>query len=222
MYNSCYKQSNNVLSQSVCYNVPISLSRRVLSLAGHMTPLSPPGASPATGIPPYTSATFSSPLASMSSSGYASSPMSAGYASSPMSAGYAASPMSAASQSFSGPFTPLSPPSIPSLGPPSGPPPPAGAVLSAPPVGPPTSAFSMSAGYDITRGHGGRTPQTPLMPTFSSPSPMPGEMKIVIPTLPPESVLGVESTPTCLSVYLFCTQNTKIQHQSREDFGHSL
>ncbi|XP_059905834.1 protein PRRC1 [Gadus macrocephalus] len=125
---------------------------------GHMTPLSPPGASPAPGVPPYTSATFSGPLASMSSSGYA------------------ASPMSAASQSYGGPFTPLSPPSVPSLGPPSGPPPPAAAaaVLSAPPVGPPTSTFSMSAGYDITRGHGGRTPQTPLMPTFSNPSPMPG------------------------------------------------
>lgn len=36
------------------------------------------------------------------------------------------------------------------------------------------SPYSMSAGYDITRGHGGRTPQTPLMPTFSSPSQMPG------------------------------------------------
>lgn len=32
----------------------------------------------------------------------------------------------------------------------------------------------MSAGYDITRGHAGRTPQTPLMPSFSSPAPMPG------------------------------------------------
>ncbi|KAG7280803.1 hypothetical protein CRUP_035468 [Coryphaenoides rupestris] len=64
---------------------------------------------------------------------------------------------------------------MPSLGPPSGlPPPPTGAILSAPPVGPPASTFSMSAGYDITRGHGGRTPQTPLMPTFSSPAPMPG------------------------------------------------
>ncbi|XP_061656744.1 protein PRRC1 isoform X2 [Syngnathoides biaculeatus] len=40
----------------------------------------------------------------------------------------------------------------------------------APPVGPPISNFSMSAGYDITRGHAGRTPQTPLMPTFFSPS----------------------------------------------------
>lgn len=36
------------------------------------------------------------------------------------------------------------------------------------------SNFSMSAGYDITRGHAGRTPQTPLMPTFSSPAAMPG------------------------------------------------
>lgn len=34
----------------------------------------------------------------------------------------------------------------------------------------------MSAGYDITRGHAGRTPQTPLMPTFSSPAAMPGVM----------------------------------------------
>lgn len=32
----------------------------------------------------------------------------------------------------------------------------------------------MSAGYDITRGHAGRTPQTPLMPTFSNASPIPG------------------------------------------------
>lgn len=47
-------------------------------------------------------------------------------------------------------------------------------VLSAPPMGPPTTGFSVSAGYDITRGHAGRTPQTPLMPSFSSTSPMPG------------------------------------------------
>ncbi|XP_037121750.1 protein PRRC1 isoform X2 [Syngnathus acus] len=43
----------------------------------------------------------------------------------------------------------------------------------APPVGP-ISNSSMSAGYDITRGHAGRTPQTPLMPTFFSPSSIPG------------------------------------------------
>lgn len=46
--------------------------------------------------------------------------------------------------------------------------------LTAPPVGPPMTGFSMSAGYDITRGHAGRAPQTPLMPTFSSPSAIPG------------------------------------------------
>ncbi|XP_016106622.1 protein PRRC1-like [Sinocyclocheilus grahami] len=45
---------------------------------------------------------------------------------------------------------------------------------AAPPMGPPTTGFSVSAGYDITRGHAGRTPQTPLMPSFSSASPMPG------------------------------------------------
>nr|XP_055063007.1 protein PRRC1 [Misgurnus anguillicaudatus] len=49
-----------------------------------------------------------------------------------------------------------------------------GSVLSAPPIGPPTTGFSVNTGYDITRGHAGRTPQTPLMPSFSSASPMPG------------------------------------------------
>ncbi|XP_058474222.1 protein PRRC1 isoform X1 [Solea solea] len=53
--------------------------------------------------------------------------------------------------------------------------PPVPGVL-APPVGPPISSFSMSAGYDITRGHAGRTPQTPLIQTFSSPSSVPGVM----------------------------------------------
>ncbi|GCB75928.1 protein PRRC1 isoform X1 [Scyliorhinus torazame] len=54
--------------------------------------------------------------------------------------------------------------------PPSAPPmcSPAGPAFSAPPVGPPITGFSMAANYDITRGHAGRTPQTPLMPTFSS------------------------------------------------------
>ncbi|XP_060765676.1 protein PRRC1 [Neoarius graeffei] len=53
-------------------------------------------------------------------------------------------------------------------------PPPPGPVLSAPPVGPPTTGFSTHTAYDITRGHAGRTPQTPLMPSFSSAPPMPG------------------------------------------------
>ncbi|XP_076020204.1 protein PRRC1 [Genypterus blacodes] len=54
------------------------------------------------------------------------------------------------------------------------PPQPAASVMSLPPPGPPKSSFSMSAGYDITRGHAGRTPQTPLMPTFTSPTVTPG------------------------------------------------
>ncbi|TKS84014.1 Protein PRRC1 [Collichthys lucidus] len=63
---------------------------------------------------------------------------------------------------------------LPPLVSPIRPPPPSTPGMSAPPVGPPVSNFSMSAGYDITRGHAGRTPQTPLMPTFSSPTAMPG------------------------------------------------
>ncbi|KAM9093954.1 protein PRRC1 isoform X1 [Sarcophilus harrisii] len=43
-------------------------------------------------------------------------------------------------------------------------------VTPPPPAGPPTSGFSVDAVYDITRGHAGRTPQTPLMPSFSAPS----------------------------------------------------
>ncbi|XP_041251921.1 protein PRRC1 [Onychostruthus taczanowskii] len=41
--------------------------------------------------------------------------------------------------------------------------------LPAPPTGPPISGFSMSSTYDITRGHAGRAPQSPLMPSFSAP-----------------------------------------------------
>ncbi|XP_003498224.1 LOW QUALITY PROTEIN: protein PRRC1 isoform X1 [Cricetulus griseus] len=44
-----------------------------------------------------------------------------------------------------------------------------GAFLSAPPAGPPISGFSVGTAYDITRGHAGRAPQTPLMPSFSAP-----------------------------------------------------
>ncbi|XP_057346621.1 protein PRRC1-like [Manis pentadactyla] len=43
------------------------------------------------------------------------------------------------------------------------------ALLSAPSAGPPTSGFAVSSTYDITRGHAGRAPQTPLMPSFSAP-----------------------------------------------------
>uniref|UniRef100_A0A8C8B9U9 Proline rich coiled-coil 1 n=1 Tax=Otus sunia TaxID=257818 RepID=A0A8C8B9U9_9STRI len=44
-----------------------------------------------------------------------------------------------------------------------------GPVVPAPPTGPPISGFSMSSTYDITRGHAGRAPQSPLMPSFSAP-----------------------------------------------------
>ncbi|KAF3821501.1 hypothetical protein GH733_009543 [Mirounga leonina] len=89
------------------------------------------------------------------------------------------------------PFVPPSPvPSVPALAtsiPPPVSPPPAAAfsnpplshfpasssapstLLSAPSSGPPTSGFSVGATYDITRGHAGRAPQTPLMPSFSAP-----------------------------------------------------
>ncbi|XP_021407533.2 protein PRRC1 [Lonchura striata] len=45
----------------------------------------------------------------------------------------------------------------------------AGPGLPAPPTGPPISGFSLSSTYDITRGHAGRAPQSPLMPSFSAP-----------------------------------------------------
>ncbi|XP_029300903.1 protein PRRC1 [Cottoperca gobio] len=74
----------------------------------------------------------------------------------------------------SSPFPPSTSPSLPPRASLIGLPPYSAPSMSAPPVGPPLSNFSMSAGYDITRGHAGRTPQTPLMPTFSSPTAMPG------------------------------------------------
>nr|XP_027805171.1 protein PRRC1 [Marmota flaviventris] len=43
------------------------------------------------------------------------------------------------------------------------------ALLPAPASGPPISGFSVGTTYDITRGHAGRAPQTPLMPSFSAP-----------------------------------------------------
>ncbi|XP_056288726.1 protein PRRC1 [Pseudoliparis swirei] len=124
---------------------------------GLSSPLSPPGSvgppssAAALGPPPFVPA-FSSPLAPPPSLSGHFPPPSAH-----------ASPYTSGAHHF--------PPS-PSLPPPpsSGGPPP----LSAPPSGPPMSTFSMSARYDITRGHAGRTPQTPLMPTFSGPNAMPG------------------------------------------------
>ncbi|XP_068190840.1 protein PRRC1 [Antennarius striatus] len=74
------------------------------------------------------------------------------------------------------PLLPSISPSLPPLVPPIRQPPPLAASMPAPPTGPAASSFSMSAGYDITRGHAGRAPQTPLMPTFSSATTMPGVM----------------------------------------------
>nr|XP_020042524.1 protein PRRC1 [Castor canadensis] len=44
-----------------------------------------------------------------------------------------------------------------------------GPLSSPPSLGPPISGFSVGTTYDITRGHAGRAPQTPLMPSFSAP-----------------------------------------------------
>uniref|UniRef100_A0A8C6YKV3 Proline rich coiled-coil 1 n=1 Tax=Naja naja TaxID=35670 RepID=A0A8C6YKV3_NAJNA len=40
--------------------------------------------------------------------------------------------------------------------------------FSMPPTGPPISGFSMTSSYDITKGHAGRAPQTPLMPSYTA------------------------------------------------------
>ncbi|NXG00995.1 PRRC1 protein, partial [Sakesphorus luctuosus] len=44
----------------------------------------------------------------------------------------------------------------------------AGSSLPAPPTGPPISGFALSSTYDITKGHAGRAPQSPLMPSYSA------------------------------------------------------
>ncbi|MGH0181479.1 UNVERIFIED_CONTAM: hypothetical protein FKN15_006940 [Acipenser sinensis] len=93
---------------------------------------------------------------------------------------------------FSSPMAAYSSPSIP----PSGAPP-LGPVMSAPPIGPPTTGFSMNAHYDITRGHAGRTPQTPLMPSFSTPQPVTAVMSNPMVQQPAMSVgVGAESPIT--------------------------
>ncbi|XP_054842834.1 protein PRRC1 [Eublepharis macularius] len=65
-----------------------------------------------------------------------------------------------------------------------------GLALSAPPTGPPISGFSVGSTYDITKGHAGRAPQTPLMPSFSAP-PVTGAMA--------NSVTQQTSTPPSLA-----------------------
>ncbi|KAM6391513.1 protein PRRC1 isoform 2-T4 [Rhynochetos jubatus] len=84
---------------------------------------------------------------------------------------------SATTSTISLPLTPTPPPVAPSAFRTSmsqfSTPPPLGSTsgpgLPAPPTGPPISGFSMSSTYDITRGHAGRAPQSPLMPSFSAP-----------------------------------------------------
>ncbi|NXP09675.1 PRRC1 protein, partial [Thinocorus orbignyianus] len=69
------------------------------------------------------------------------------------------------------PLTPVPPPVAPSAQ--FSTPPPlsssAGPGLPAPPTGPPISGFFIPSAYDITKGHAGRAPQSPLMPSFSAP-----------------------------------------------------
>ncbi|XP_070707209.1 protein PRRC1 [Pempheris klunzingeri] len=135
--------------------------------AGLSSPLSLPGTSSvsigspsvSTALPPLPSLpSFTSPLAPAA----------------PLSSHFPPTSTLASPFTSSSPFPPSASPSLPPLASPIRPPPHFAPGMSAPPVGPPVSSFSMSAGYDITRGHAGRTPQTPLMPTFSSPTAMPG------------------------------------------------
>ncbi|NWU04947.1 PRRC1 protein, partial [Cephalopterus ornatus] len=122
---------------------------------------------------------LSSPLStpSVSSSAYLP-PLPAGLSSLPPLALASLPPLSSATVSLApsqSPATPDSAPldlstpisqcsTFPALSAPTGP------GLPAPPTGPPISGFSVSSVYDITRGHAGRAPQSPLMPSFSAPS----------------------------------------------------
>ncbi|XP_035165830.1 protein PRRC1 [Oxyura jamaicensis] len=143
-------------------------------------PPSTVGATAASATP--VSLALSSPLAtpSMSSSPAYSPPMPAAVSPLPpplMTSASLPFVPSAAVSTIAPPLTPAPPPIAPSafstsLSQFSTPPPlssTAGPGLSAPPTGPPISGFSMSSTYDITRGHAGRAPQSPLMPSFSAP-----------------------------------------------------
>ncbi|KAM4614669.1 protein PRRC1 isoform 1-T2 [Polymixia lowei] len=146
-----------------------------------VSPTPPPSVASTVSAPPLTIGLPSTTTISLGTSSV-SSPIPPNYSSMPFS-----SPLGPMASRPSSQFTPPPMPAVPhTSGPPcsapslsspllasAGPLPP-GPIMSAPPLGPSKSAFSMNAGYDITRGHAGRTPQTPLMPTFSSPAPMPG------------------------------------------------
>ncbi|XP_056593191.1 protein PRRC1 [Triplophysa dalaica] len=106
----------------------------------------------------------------------------------PLSFGLISSPPGT-SAPYSGPMAPFASPSaVPPLSTAAL----SGSTLSAPP----TAGFSVSAGYDITRGHAGRTPQTPLMPSFSSAPPMPGIVSNPMMQQPVSGSLDVSSPIT--------------------------
>ncbi|KAI1905146.1 hypothetical protein AGOR_G00013130 [Albula goreensis] len=146
---------------------------------------SPPPSVAASVTPPPLSLGLSSPLTLPSTTGISSfAPEGFSTPVPPVMTASAPPIRSSAPPPFGSPLGPTAPPpmanspySIPQPnfvpGPPLSTAPPPAQVMSAPPTGPPTSGFTMST-YDITRGHAGRTPQTPLMPSFSTAQPVPG------------------------------------------------
>ncbi|XP_005240428.3 protein PRRC1 [Falco biarmicus] len=143
-------------------------------------PLSPAEAAAATATPVSLAMSSSLATPSMSSSPAYSPSLPAGVSPlpSPVMTSASLPPVPSATVStIAPPLTPAPPPVVPSafctsISQFSAPPPlssTTGPGLSAPPTGPPISGFSMSSTYDITRGHAGRAPQSPLMPSFSAP-----------------------------------------------------
>ncbi|XP_040435807.1 protein PRRC1 [Falco naumanni] len=143
-------------------------------------PLSPAEAAATTATPVSLAMSSSLATPSMSSSPAYSPSLPAGVSPlpSPVMTSASLPPVPSATVStIAPPLTPAPPPVVPSafctsISQFSAPPPlssTTGPGLSAPPTGPPISGFSMSSTYDITRGHAGRAPQSPLMPSFSAP-----------------------------------------------------
>uniref|UniRef100_A0A8C4V4Y6 Proline rich coiled-coil 1 n=1 Tax=Falco tinnunculus TaxID=100819 RepID=A0A8C4V4Y6_FALTI len=143
-------------------------------------PLSPAEAAATTATPVSLAMSSSLATPSMSSSPAYSPSLPAGVSPlpSPVMTSASLPPVPSATVStIAPPLTPAPPPVVPSafctsISQFSAPPPlssTTGPGLSAPPAGPPISGFSMSSTYDITRGHAGRAPQSPLMPSFSAP-----------------------------------------------------
>ncbi|XP_042294791.1 protein PRRC1 [Sceloporus undulatus] len=130
------------------------------------SPLVPPKIPPASTFPSQTFASPLPPTASTFPSVVGPSPSLPFVPSAPISTGSAPTGTSIAPSIASAFVAPAPPfPSSPPLNPTK-----PGPVLSAPPSSPPISGFSIGSAYDITKGHAGRAPQTPLMPSFSAPS----------------------------------------------------